>query len=132
MEEKKQVLIIEDHDCIRLLLGKFLSKEYQVTTRRDGLEGMAWLGKGNIPDLVILDMEMPRINGFEFLTNIRSSGLFREIPVLIVSGDENPKHLFEYKKKGIHGFIAKPFDPRKITETIAGIFDSTPKPSAVS
>ena len=132
MEEKKQILIIEDHDCIRLLLGKFLSKKYNVSTRKDGLEGMSWLAKGNIPDLVILDMQMPRIDGLEFLTNIRSSGLFRELPVLIVSGEENPKHLIEYKKLGIDGFVAKPFNPNKITETIAGIFDSTPKPSAVN
>lgn len=132
MEEKKEILIIEDHDCIRLLLGKFLSKTYSVTTRKDGLEGMAWLGKGNIPDLVILDMEMPRIDGFEFLSNIRSSGFFRHIPVLIVSGEENPKHIYEFKKLGINGFIAKPFKPKEITETIAGIFDSTPKPMAIN
>ncbi len=127
MEEKKQILIIEDHDCIRLLLGKLLSKEHNVTTRKDGLDGMAWLGQGNIPDLVILDMQMPRINGFEFLSNLRSSGFFRNIPVLVVSGDENPDRLIEFKKLGISGFIAKPFNPTKIHETIASIFGNVPK-----
>ena len=121
MEEKKQILIIEDHDCIRLLLGKLLSKNYEVTTRKDGLDGMAWLSLGNIPDLIILDMEMPRISGFEFLTNIRSSGLFRELPVLIVSGEENPNHINQFKKLGIDGFIAKPFNPDQIKETISAI-----------
>ena len=47
--QKKSVLIIEDHDSIRLLLGSMLSKYYRVKTLKDGLEGMAWLVKGNMP-----------------------------------------------------------------------------------
>ena len=131
MEDKKQVLIIEDHDCIRLLLGRFLGKKYAVATRKDGLEAMAWLGQGNIPDVIILDMEMPRINGLEFLTNLRSSGFFHHLPVLVVSGSENPRLLLEYNKLGINGFIAKPFNPVNINETIAQILGESPPIKAV-
>ena len=74
---KKQILIIEDHDSIRILLGKLLSKKYKVTTRRDGLEGMAWLSEGNFPDLILLDIHMPQIAGHEFLMGLRTSGFFR-------------------------------------------------------
>lgn len=131
MGVKKTILIIEDHHSIRLLLGKFLSKDYIVSTRKDGLEGMSWLGQGNIPDLIILDMYMPRINGLEFLTNIRSSGLFRNLPVLLLSGEENPKYIEQFKRLGISGFIAKPFNPANINETISTILDRAPKASVV-
>ena len=108
MEDRKQILIIEDHDSIRLLLGKYLSKSYRVATRRDGLDAMSWLSRGNLPDLILLDRELPRINGLEFLINLRSSGLFRHIPVLLVTGEENPQQLRPFKRLGISGYIPKP------------------------
>ncbi len=131
MGDRKQILIIEDHDSIRLLLGKYLSKQYQVATSRDGLEGMSWLSLGNIPDLIILDMEMPRINGLEFLTNLRSSGLFRDIPVLLVTGEENKQHHKPFIKLGISGFIPKPFNPANVSEAIYRILKTSPKPVSI-
>ena len=127
MEDRKQILIIEDHDSIRLLLGKYLSKSYRVATRRDGLDAMSWLSRGNLPDLNLLDMEMPRINGLEFLTNLRSSGLFRHIPVLLVTGEENTQQLQAFKRLGISGYIPKPFNPAKVSEAIYGILDQYPQ-----
>ncbi|MEL6635952.1 MAG: response regulator [Bacteroidota bacterium] len=127
MEDRKQILIIEDHDSIRLLLGKYLSKSYRVATRRDGLDAMSWLSRGNLPDLILLDREMPRINGLEFLINLRSSGLFRHIPVLLVTGEENPQQLRPFKRLGISGYIPKPFNPAKVSEAIYGILDQHPQ-----
>ncbi len=127
MEDRKQILIIEDHDSIRLLLGKYLSKSYRVATRRDGLDAMSWLSRGNLPDLILLDREMPRINGLEFLINLRSSGQFRLIPVLLVTGEENPQQLRPFKRLGISGYIPKPFNPAKVSEAIYGILDQHPQ-----
>ncbi len=115
---KKKILVIEDHDSIRLLLERFLSKRFDVTCKSDGFEGLAWLSYGNMPDLIVLDMSMPRLSGLDFLNNIRTSGLFREIPVLMVSGEEDSKIIQKCKDLGIEGFISKPFNPINLNEKI--------------
>jgi len=119
---KKKVLVIEDHDSIRLLLDRFLSKQFNVTCKVDGFDGLVWLSQGNIPDLIILDMSMPRLSGLDFLNNIRTSGLFREIPVLVVSGEKDSKVIKKCHDLGIEGFIEKPFNPIKLNEQIDNVF----------
>ena len=69
-QNKSHVLIIDDHDAVRLLLGLTFKKQYDVITKKDGIEGMAWLVAGNIPDLIMLDMQMPRLNGLDFFETI--------------------------------------------------------------
>lgn len=115
---KKKILVIEDHDSIRLLLERFLSKKFDVTCKKDGFDGLAWLSYGNVPDLIVLDMSMPRLSGLDFLNNIRTSGLFREIPVLIVSGEEDSKLIQKCQDLGIEGFVPKPFNPINLNEKI--------------
>ncbi len=120
----KSILIIEDHASIRLLLGSMLSKYYNVTTLKDGLEGMAWLVKGNVPDLILLDMSMPRLNGNEFLKNIRQSGFFRDIPVIVISANDGDEDIKNCLKWGVCEYLTKPFNPielkNKINKVLAG------------
>ncbi len=122
---KKSILVIEDHDSIRLLLERFLSKRFTVTCKGDGFDALAWLSYGNIPDLIILDMSMPRLSGLDFLNNIRTSGLFRDIPVLIVSGEKDNKVIQKCKDLGIDGFIPKPFNPIDLDEKINMVLAQT-------
>ncbi len=118
----KKILVIEDHDSIRILFQRYLSKSFNVTTKRDGFDGLAWLSSGNIPDLILLDMSMPRLNGLDFLNNIRNSGFFRDIPVIIVSGEEDSRVIDQCYQLGIDGFIPKPFDLIKLNQKIAQLF----------
>jgi two-component system chemotaxis response regulator CheY len=122
---KKKILVIEDHNSIRLLLERFLSKRYDVTCKSDGFDGLAWLSYGNIPDLIILDMSMPRLSGIDFLNNIRTSGLFRDIPVLVVSADDDSKVIKKCYELGIKGYISKPFNPINLNDTINTVFSAT-------
>ncbi len=115
---KKSILIIEDHDSIRLLLGNLLSKNYAVVTKKDGMEGMAWLVRGNLPDLILLDMSMPRLNGNEFLKNIRQSGFFRDIPVIVVSANDGENDRRDCLQWGVSDYLTKPFNPISLKEKI--------------
>jgi two-component system chemotaxis response regulator CheY len=118
----KQILVIEDHECVRVLLGSWLKKQnYQVTTKADGFEGMMWLDEGNIPDLILLDMNMPRVNGNDFLRNIRNSGFFRNIPVIVVSGTETQSEIEQCIDLGARGFLKKPFNPSNLNDKIGSI-----------
>jgi CheY-like chemotaxis protein len=118
IQEKAKILVIDDHDAIRLLLGLTLKSRYDVVTKRDGIEGMSWLTNGNIPDLIMLDMQMPRLNGLEFLKQLRTSGLFRNIPVLLVSANDNQEEILESFDLGIIDFISKPFNPLRLKEKV--------------
>jgi CheY-like chemotaxis protein len=115
---KKRILVIEDHDSIRLLIGSMLSKRYEVVTMKDGLEGMAWLVRGNLPDLILLDMSMPRLSGSEFLKNIRQSGFFKDIPVIVVSGNDGEDDIRNCLKWGIYDYLTKPFNPISLKEKV--------------
>ena len=124
---KANILIIEDHDAVRLLLGLTFKRQFTVVTKRDGLEGLAWLAAGNFPDLIILDMQMPRLNGIGFLRQLRSSGMFNQIPVLLVSGNNDANENAELFDLGIVDFIPKPFNPTLLYEKVKKIVSNNQK-----
>ncbi|MEL7021848.1 MAG: response regulator [Bacteroidota bacterium] len=116
---------MEDHKSIRLLLGNILGKDYAVTIKKDGFEGMAWLGSGNIPDLIVLDMSMPRLDGIDFLRGIRNSGFYRNIPVIVLSGNEDQTDIERCVAMGISKYITKPFNPIQLRSSIGEILAET-------
>jgi len=118
---RKLILVIEDHAGLRMVEGMFLGNYYDVVTKEDGLEGIIWMSKGNIPDLIVLDLMMPRLNGVEFLINLKSSGIFRGIPVIIVSGDEDKQIIDQCYDLGIANYLIKPFSPKLLYEKIQEI-----------
>ena len=121
MKNKKQVLIIDDDQSTRLLLGCLLSRTYDVATQKNGLEAMAWMGNGNIPDVILLDVNMPQLNGPDFLKNIRTSGFYRNIPVIVVSGIEREKMMRKLYELGTNDFVRKPFKPNELFDKIENV-----------
>ena len=119
MNKKRTILIIDDHQSIRMILGNILVKDYNIVTKKDGIDAFAWLQQGNIPDLILLDMIMPRLHGISFLSNLRSSGLFSDIPVVVLSGNESKEFISKTNEIGINGYITKPFKPEDLRLTIA-------------
>ncbi len=63
---KKTILVIDDEMSIRMLLENFLSKTYNVITRNDGQEGLKYLEEGNMPELIVADIQMPNLDGYDF------------------------------------------------------------------
>jgi CheY-like chemotaxis protein len=119
---RKNILIIEDDNSIRLILGRMLVDKYEVFTTKDGLEAMLFLSQGHLPDLILLDMFLPNMSGLEFLTQLRHSGFYKHIPIITLSGSAD-----EYKQRcmklGVADFFEKPFDPIKLKESISSILD---------
>lgn len=88
-DQRKKILVIDDEVDFRLSLAELLSLQgYGVCTARDGLGALSYLVKKNeIPDLIILDLNMPRMNGWEFLKTLDADPRLAEIPLMIISGD---------------------------------------------
>ncbi|MCF8304035.1 MAG: response regulator [Bacteroidales bacterium] len=81
---KKHILVIDDEKSIRMLLENFLSKNYKVTSKTDGMDALNWMQEGNLPDLIVADIKMPNIDGYDFIKNIRASGYFKDIPLISI------------------------------------------------
>ncbi len=115
---KKKVLVVDDDEPIRMFLDKMLGKSYEVITKSDGLMAMRWLSKGNMPDLILSDMRMPSISGVDFLKNLKKSGIYRDIPVIVLSGWDDEDEKKECLSMGAAAYLEKPFNPDQLTELI--------------
>jgi PleD family two-component response regulator len=115
---KKKILVIDDDATIRFLLEKLLEKEFEVISMHDGFEALDWLNNGNIPDLILLDLEMPNINGGVIIRRVRFTPVLRNVPVIILSGNENDELQKGFKKMGASDFILKPFKEVDFKEKI--------------
>ncbi len=116
----KKVLIVEDHDSLRYIIGAFLSKNFEVVGARNGLEAMSWLSKGVMPDVIVSDSCMPELDGATFLSNLRCSGLFSKIPVVIISGADSEDEQ-RFQQLGISAYFRKPFNPVHLQDQLIQI-----------
>ena len=115
---KKKILVMDDELSIRMLLENFLSKSFDVITKNDGLEGIKWMEEGNMPDLIVADIQMPNLDGYEFIKNIRSSGFFKGVPLIMLSGIESSQEKVKCLKLGANDYMVKPFNPEELSVRI--------------
>jgi CheY-like chemotaxis protein len=114
---KHSLLIIDDERSIRLLLENLLSTQYAVTSKSNGMEALEWL-EGNLPDLIICDIQMPTMDGYLFLEKVRERGFTKHTPILMLSGIESSKERIRCYRLGAQDFLAKPFNPEELLEVI--------------
>jgi two-component system nitrogen regulation response regulator GlnG len=113
----KKILVIEDDQSMRWVLEKSLTKEaYSVTTAPDGRSGLAAALEMN-PDLVILDILMPDIDGLTVLRKLKESR--PQIPVLIITAQNIMTHAVEAMRRGAYDYLPKPFDVSVLLERVS-------------
>ncbi|MBU1015094.1 response regulator transcription factor [Patescibacteria group bacterium] len=115
----KRVLLIEDEELISALLAKKLSEGgYDVTVAGDGEEGIVKAKMQN-PDIVLLDMMLPRMNGLEVLQEMRDDADLRDTPVIIISNSGQPVEIEAVRKLGAKDWLVKTnFDPGEVLEKV--------------
>lgn len=114
---KKKILIVEDDSSLCILLEKLFEVSYDVTALNSSIDAWQWLSDGNYPQLIITDFKMPMIDGLELIENIRTSGIFKEIPIFILSGNDDPRLKEKCEKWGVRAFFTKPFSPENLIQT---------------
>ncbi len=112
----KKILIIEDEKIIRnLMKKKLIEKGFEVKVAKNGEEGLKKVKSEN-PDLILLDIIMPKMNGFEVLEGM-SETEYSNIPVVIVSNSGQPVEIDKAKEYGVKDWIVKTeFDPKEVID----------------
>ncbi len=115
----KKILLVEDEEIMLTLLQRKLAKEgYQISVARDGEEGLR-LMKESKPNLVLLDIVMPKLDGFEVLEKMKGDKDLNKIPVIIISNSGQPVELDRAKALGVKDWLIKTeFDPNEVIEKV--------------
>lgn len=122
----KLILVVEDEDTVRKVLQRLLETNgFRIATARDGLEGMKYL-EDNVPDLMLVDVMMPRLDGFTFVKAVRfrteKQKSLPKIPFIFITAKSDARSMVEGIKHGAKGYITKPFQiavvVRKVCEAL--------------
>lgn len=104
---KKKILIVEDEATLQKALTEFLTAEgFEVLSALDGEKGLE-LAKSGKPDLVILDIILPKKDGYEVLTEIKSREDTKDIPVILLTNLESPENIDKAFEKGASTYLVK-------------------------
>lgn len=109
-----KVIIVEDDAALQMVLSRYMEKKFEVRAFANGMEALSFLQEGNIPDIIVSDLNTPVLNGFELLTQLKTSGFFNAIPVLILSGEESTETRIKCLEAGADDYVVKPFNPREL------------------
>ena len=116
MGEKKKILVVDDEDSLRTVLSTELASEgYDVETAADGDDAITEMDK-KVFDLILLDIKMPRMNGFEVLKHVKEK--HPRTKVIMLTGFADLKNAIESKKLGAEDFVSKPYDLVDLLTTI--------------
>lgn len=113
----KRILVVEDDNSIRELLVELLQSEgYVVASAVNGLEGLKYLQSQDNPDLILIDLMMPVMDGYTFRTEQMKNSKWSKIPVVVMSAEANAKE--KMKNFGITAFLSKPVELDTILKTV--------------
>jgi len=120
----KKVLVVDDseliHNMYRLMLKKY--KDCDMISAKNGKEALDILGREDDFDLILLDVNMPVMNGLQFLENVKKSGDHTHIPVIVISTEGKEEDTLRGLSLGAKGYIVKPFKSVKLHNLIESIF----------
>jgi len=103
------VMVVDDSLTVRKITGRLLEREgFQVVTAKDGVDGLQHLQEVK-PDVMLVDIEMPRMDGFEFTRNVRAHADTRDIPIIMITSRTADKHRNYAFELGVNVFLGKPY-----------------------
>ncbi|MFY0685695.1 MAG: response regulator [Cyclobacteriaceae bacterium] len=120
-DNSKTILIVEDHREIRNYLKRMLEEDYNIITSNNGQDAMVILDLEQV-DLVITDLMMPYMDGFELIEKLKSNPKHQNTHLFVVSARTNPEDKHKLLEKGADAIFAKPFDPKELKLRITNQF----------
>jgi chemosensory pili system protein ChpA (sensor histidine kinase/response regulator) len=115
------IMVVDDSITVRKITGRLLEREgYRVLTAKDGIDALEQL-KGELPAVMLVDIEMPRMDGFDLARNVRGDPRTMEIPIIVISSRTAPKHRSRAASLGVNAFLGKPYEEAELVRQIAAL-----------
>lgn len=126
-----KVLSVDDSKLVRLLVTRAFKKfDCQVFEAAHGIDGLAVATKEK-PDVIILDVTMPVMDGMEMLTALKENADLKSIPVVMLTAEGSRDSLLAFAKMGVRDYLVKPFKEQDIVDKVSRIVTLLPAPPAV-
>jgi two-component system chemotaxis response regulator CheY len=115
---KKTILTVDDSRTMRdMLMFTLTDAGFRVVQAEDGIHGLEVL-RSEMPDVVVTDINMPRLDGFGFIEGVRSDDRYRSVPILVLTTEQDAEKKNRARRAGATGWVVKPFDPIKLVEAV--------------
>lgn len=121
--EVPTVMVVDDSVTVRKVASRFLEREgFLVVTARDGVEAMKLLQESQ-PDIMLLDIEMPRMDGFEVARRVKANDELKQIPIIMITSRTGEKHRKRALDLGVEGYLGKPYQEEELLEAMTTLMD---------
>jgi chemosensory pili system protein ChpA (sensor histidine kinase/response regulator) len=122
-DDRPLALVVDDSITVRRVTERFLQRHgMRVATAKDGLDAISVLSDHS-PDIILLDIEMPRMDGYEFASHIRNDERFGEVPIIMITSRVGDKHRARAIELGVNDYIGKPFQDSELLEAIGRLLE---------
>ena len=121
---RPRVLLVDDSLSIRRFVGQMLEKAgFEVTTAADGADALTKLGVA-VFDVVVTDLEMPRVNGYELIDDVRRRAATRELPIIVLTTRAGDKHVALARRLGVSHYVTKPVEEHAFVSLVGSLVAS--------
>ncbi|MEL6558976.1 MAG: ATP-binding protein, partial [Bacteroidota bacterium] len=124
--EKHTVLVVDDHEEIRSYIVALIADRYYTKEAANGKEALKLLKK-NHADLILTDLMMPWLDGFDFIEQLQQDNVLNKIPVMVVSARTTEEDKHRVLDAGVNEFLSKPFDPEELQKRIFNLLKDSKK-----
>ena len=121
---KPKILLIDDTSAFLLILNSILKENYETYIATSGTSGLDIAGKV-LPDLVILDVMMPGLSGYDVLQAMKGDAALKNTPVILITGKTSPENEAKGYALGAAGYIKKPFEALQILSGVEAVLEGT-------
>lgn len=113
------VMVVDDSLTVRKITGRLLMRQgYRVLTAKDGVDALEQLAE-ELPDVMLVDIEMPRMDGFDLTRHVRADERLRHVPIVMITSRTAEKHRSHAMELGVNHYLGKPYDEDELLARIA-------------
>ncbi len=112
------MLVVDDSITVRRVTQRLLERNgMRIATARDGMDAMA-LMQESVPDVVLLDIEMPRMDGYEVAAQMRADPRLKDVPIIMITSRTGEKHRARAIELGVNDYLGKPYQESQLLDAI--------------
>lgn len=111
---KLKLFIADDDYYMQNLLIEFLVDTYDIYIFNNGIEVVNYMHSGEIPDILVTDLNMPDLSGLDLIKQLKSSDFFSAVPIIVLSGDDSSEMRIKCLDEGADDYLVKPFSPLEL------------------